>query len=392
MPRWRRLCTGSRIRPEPVPNCDEPMPRSNSPQPHLRLETLDGLRLLAALSVALFHFGFRGLTLGYTQTSLPAYEGVLKYGYLGVQLFFVISGFVIAYSAEGRTPSQFAIARFARIYPTFLLCMTLTFAVVSAFGAPFLQAGFGQWAANLIIKPESLGQQAMDGSYWSIFYEVVFYGWIFLLMVVGVFRRDRYPAIVIGWLLLSVLDRAFLSSGIMRYLLLTDQSAFFCAGLVLYAAFRDGYTPRNLALLALSTGVAVYQSLDLAQWNRANYHVAYSDMVVAASCVAIVAVVAGAVRLPRAPLPSGVMLALGGLTYPFYLLHQHIGYVAFNRLGDGVSPLALVVAVTLMLLILSCLIWRYLERPAQSWTKSVLTRATALLAANRARPRAGIAN
>ncbi|WP_449256450.1 hypothetical protein [Bosea sp. (in: a-proteobacteria)] len=39
-----------------------------------RLETLDGLRLVAALSVALFHFGFLRLTIGYTRMSLPAAE------------------------------------------------------------------------------------------------------------------------------------------------------------------------------------------------------------------------------------------------------------------------------------------------------------------------------
>lgn len=82
-----------------------------------RVGVLDELRLLAALAVVLFHFGFRGRTLEVTEMSLTAWEWLLKYGYLGVQMFFVISGFVIAYSAEGRTPIQFGIARFARIYP-----------------------------------------------------------------------------------------------------------------------------------------------------------------------------------------------------------------------------------------------------------------------------------
>lgn len=371
------------------------MSQPNASLPGHRLETLDGLRLVAALSVALFHFGFLGLRIGYTRMSLPAAETVLKYGYLGVPLFFVISGFVIAYSAEGRTPVQFAIARFARIYPTFLICMTATFLVVLAFGAPFLQAGLAQWAANLIVKPELLGQKAMDGSYWSIFYEAVFYGWVVLLMALGAFRRERYPAIVLLWLLVSVLDRAFLSSKILRYLLLTDESAFFCAGLLLYAAFRGGYTRRILVLLALAAAVAIYQSLDLLHWNRANYHVDYSDLVAAIASVAVIAIVAAAIRLPRLPLPSGVTLAIGGLTYPFYLLHQHIGYVAFNRLGDALPPVAMVAAVTLALLLLSALVWRFVERPAQGWTKATLTGwagARALLPANGARPHPGIAN
>jgi len=347
-------------------------PRSQSSQ--LRLETLDALRLLAALSVALFHFGFRGLTLDLTDVALPTYEAVLKHGYLGVQLFFVISGFVIAYSAEGRTPIQFGIARFARIYPTFLLCMTITFLVVLAFGSPRLHATAVQWAANLIIKPALLGQEALDGSYWSIFYEVVFYAWVFAFMAMGLFKRANYPAIVVAWLLISVIDRATIASGVMRYLVLTDQSAFFCAGLLLYAAFRDGYGRKTMVLLGLSTAVAIYQSLQLAQWSREHYQVAYSDAVVAAACIAIIAIVAAAIRFPQTPLPSRLMLALGGLTYPLYLLHQHIGYVVFNQVGTAIQPLPLVIVVTLGMVVASYLIWRFFERPAQSWTKSVLTR------------------
>jgi peptidoglycan/LPS O-acetylase OafA/YrhL len=339
-----------------------------------RVGVLDLLRLLAALAVVFFHLGFRGRTLEVTDFSLPDWEPVLKYGYLGVQMFFVISGFVIAYSAEGRTPMQFAIARFARIYPMFVLCMTLTFLVVVNFGAPYLHATISQWVANLIIKPELLGREVMDGSYWSIFYEIVFYGWVFVLMTLGLFKRRMYPVVIAVWLTVSVIDRAFFGSSLMRYLLLTDQSGFFCAGLVLYAAFRDGYTPRNLVLLGLSIAVAMYQSVELAQWNRVHYGTSYSDMVVALSCLVIVAIIAVAIRIRQTFLPQWIMLALGGLSYPLYLLHQHIGYVILNNFAAAATPNAMIVATVLLLICISYLFWRFIDRPAQHMVKSVLTR------------------
>jgi peptidoglycan/LPS O-acetylase OafA/YrhL len=90
-------------------------------QPVGRVEALDLLRLFAVLAVVLYHYGFRGAAAdGFTTASLTDLTPIAKYGYLGVQLFFVISGFVIAYSAEGRTASGFAIARIARIYPGFI--------------------------------------------------------------------------------------------------------------------------------------------------------------------------------------------------------------------------------------------------------------------------------
>ncbi len=339
-----------------------------------RVGVLDELRLLAALAVVLFHFGFRGHTLGVTDMSLTAWEWLLKYGYLGVQMFFVISGFVIAYSAEGRTPIQFGIARFARIYPMFVLCMTVTFLFVVGYGAPHLNATIFQWAANLIIKPELLGQQLMDGSYWSISYEVVFYGWVFVLMMLGRFKREAYPVIILGWLLISVVDRAFFGSVLMRHLFLTDESGFFCAGLVLHLIFREGYDSRNVALLVLSVVVAIYQSMELTQWNRDNYGTSYSDLVVSISCLAIVAIIALAIRRQRSLLPAGVMLALGGISYPLYLLHQHIGYVIFNRVGPTASPEAVVTATVLLLICISYLLWRFADEPSRQLTKSALMR------------------
>ncbi len=90
------------------------MPPSDSPTS--RVEALDLLRLVAVLGVVLYHFGFWGpASQGVPQVALPWLTPMAKYGFLGVPGFFVISGFVIAYSAEGRTATGFAIARFSRI-------------------------------------------------------------------------------------------------------------------------------------------------------------------------------------------------------------------------------------------------------------------------------------
>jgi peptidoglycan/LPS O-acetylase OafA/YrhL len=76
---------------------------------------------------------------------------VAKYGFLGVPAFFVISGFVIAYSAERRTAVGFVIARFSRLYSTFDFCMTLTFLAILMWGPPHFKATPAQWFANLFI-------------------------------------------------------------------------------------------------------------------------------------------------------------------------------------------------------------------------------------------------
>jgi peptidoglycan/LPS O-acetylase OafA/YrhL len=362
--------------------------RETSANPHNRLAAFDLLRLLAALAVVLFHYAFRGANASQTIISLPAFDAVARYGYLGVQLFFVISGFVIAYSAEGRSPVAFGISRFARIYPTFLLCATITFVITILFGSPYLSASLSQWLGNLIIAAPALKQEFLDGSYWSIVYEVVFYSWVFLLLMVGTFRREYYGVIVVGWLLISVVNQAFIHSGLLKHLFLTDQSAFFCIGLLLYAQFRGQRDRALYLLLALSIAVAINQSLVLAEWNRANYYVEYSDWIVVLACLSIVAITALATRIRSLPLPTTLVLAAGGLTYPLYLLHQQIGYVALNRFAESGSPLMLIAITTIGMIAFSYLVWRYFERHAQPLVKSACGRIQTRLESGWLRPAA----
>ena len=114
---------------------------------------------------------------------------VAQYGFLGVPIYFAISGFVIAYSAEGRTAVGFAIARFSRIYPTFVLCMTLTFAATALLGAGHFEVTPAQWFGNLFIAAPLVGQPYVDTSYWSLAIEVIFYAWVTVFIAFGLFPR-----------------------------------------------------------------------------------------------------------------------------------------------------------------------------------------------------------
>ena len=123
--------------------------RSDSP----RVPALDLLRLAAVGAVILYHYGFWGPAAhGVPQVAVPSLAPFAQYGFLGVPVFFMISGFVIAYSAEGRTPVGFAIARFSHIYPTFVFCMTLTFALILLMGGSHfevtLEAALAQLKPN----------------------------------------------------------------------------------------------------------------------------------------------------------------------------------------------------------------------------------------------------
>jgi peptidoglycan/LPS O-acetylase OafA/YrhL len=348
-------------------------PKTSLP-PKGRLEALDLLRVAAVFAVMLFHFGFRGAAEGdFTAVSLPLLEPIAKYGYLGVQLFFVISGFVIAYSADGRTLAGFAIARVARIYPGFLFCMTVTCLLTVMIGAPRFETSFGQWLANTLIVAPALKQPFMDAAYWSIVYEITFYAWVAFFVATGIFRR-RIDLIILVWLALSLLNEAVFGSRVVLRILLSDESAFFAAGLLLYEIYTGRRDRAVQGLLALAVATAAAQSVFNLAWMRSHFPVPFDDFTVVAISIAAIAAVAIAVRIPRLPFRPGLVVALGAMTYPLYLLHQHIGYMAFNRLGGTVSPAVLVPAVMAAVAILAFATWRYVERPAQRMMKNALTK------------------
>jgi peptidoglycan/LPS O-acetylase OafA/YrhL len=258
--------------------------------------------------------------------------------------------------------------------------MTLTFLVTMAIGAPRFETTITQWLANLVIASPALKQPFMDGAYWSIVYELTFYGWVFLLMCFSVFSRQN-DRIVISWIFISMLNDLVLHSSILQRLFITDDSAFFCAGLVLYEFYRGRRDAIVMMLLALTSLTALRQAFTGADWLRDHYQLTFDNGVIAAICLGSIGAVALATRIRHVPLSPAVILAVGGLTYPLYLLHQHIGYMLLNRFADWAPPGILITLVAFVMIVLSLAIWRLVERPAQRALKPILTAGADRLAA-----------
>lgn len=335
----------------------------------VRVEALDLLRLVAVLAVVLYHFGFWGPA---HQTAIPSMASFAKYGFLGVPVFFIISGFVIAYSAEGRTATGFAIARFSRIYPTFVFCMTLTSLAILILGKPNFEAGFHQWLANLFIAAPALGEQYIDTSYWSLVIEVVFYAWVAVLISFGLFPR-RIDTIILIWFGITFANELTVDLSLIEKLFIADDSGFFAIGLLIYEYHRGRRDVMLYGILALSVCTAIFQALHKLPKLSALTGATFDEWIVVTICLLSVAVIFLALRVRRIPLPAGFLIGVGGLTYPLYLLHMQTGYVIFCASAAPMRSPMYVAAIVLGISLLSWAVWRYVERPAQRWTKNVLT-------------------
>ncbi|WP_081738690.1 acyltransferase family protein [Mesorhizobium ciceri] len=339
------------------------------------IATLDLLRLAAALAVVFFHYFFRGAAAeGYLAQGYPLAAPFALYGYLGVNLFFLISGFVIAWSAENRSWDQFAVARVVRLYPGFLLCMTITFAIVFLAGSPLLSASFVQYAANLSMFAPAFGQPFMDGVYWSIVLELVFYGWVTLALLTGLFQKRKLELIFI-WLAISALNEFFIGSGAARLLFITEFGPFFAAGVLVHHLHAHGRSLPAMLLLAAAFLISCGTLSVTQHWMLGHYGIAVASANLVVANVVMHATLIGAVLLRNRLRPSALTLALGGLTYPLYLLHQDIGYLAINTATPLVGKWLAAFGCIALMLFVSWAIWRTCERPAQLLLRVWLGRA-----------------
>ena len=325
---------------------------------------LDVMRVAAVAAVAWFHYGFRMQVTGEAGPVVGAGEPGewARFGYLGVSVFFAISGYVISISTEGRDPFTFAVARIARLWPVYVVAMTLTALVTLAVPALGFPLSLPQYLANLTMLSPFLGQPFMDGAYWSIVAEILFYGWVGLLMLVGLWSRHQV-AIALAWLAMAALDQAVIGSDILRRLLLTDFAGFFAFGMMLRARERGeaGATLVLAAAFVQAIAAAILFAGGLVELYRGE---PFSPIAVAGIVAVSLIVLVLATRLDVPWLPVGPVAVAGRATYPFYLLHQHIGYAGFFLLtpvlGLSVSSLVILAGVALAALVLTVGV----ERPA----------------------------
>lgn len=368
------------------------MVEANDRSDRSRVPGLDLLRLAAVAAVILYHYGFWGPTSndGVPQIALPYLAAFAQYGFLGVPVFFTISGFVIAYSAEGRTPIGFAIARFSRIYPTFLFCMTLTFVTTLLLGGTHFEVTFAQWLANLFVAAPALGQSYVDTSYWSLVIEIVFYAWVALFMALGLFPR-RIDLLILVWLGITFANELTIDAPVFEKLFIADDSGFFAVGLLTYEYYRGRRDLALFCILALSAGTSVFQAIHKLERLGVHTNGSFDERVVAAICLVSIAAIFVATRIRRLPLPAGLVLAAGGITYPLYLLHMQVGYTILSAAGPVGHAEPWTAAIVSGAIVLAWVTWRFVERPAHRWTKDRMTACAARLGWN-SRPRADVGN
>ncbi|MCC5973623.1 MAG: acyltransferase [Rubellimicrobium sp.] len=278
----------------------------------------------------------------------------------GVDVFFVISGFIVTLSAarfHGR-PGAFLARRILRVVPLYWLFTTLMVAVVVVLPQGAKDTGFepGQIVASYLFLPWARedGRIAPVLSLgWTLNYEIFFYA----LFALALAMRRPLAGAALGIGALVAAGLAFGPTGAAALFWTSPLMLEFLFGMALARLWQAGIVRPDLRLacLAMLLGLAGLVLL----------HGSGLPRVLAAGIPATVIVAGGTLLCPSRPMPFQL---LGDASYALYLSHRFVlrGMTLVLLPLLPAVPLwtsAFVVATSALALVTSVLVWRYVERP-----------------------------
>ncbi len=342
---------------------------SNHPITRGHVPELDGIRGIAILTVMLGHFA-----IGFTPANRidAAVKTLMQAGWAGVDLFFVLSGFLITgilLEAKGSRHyfRNFYARRILRIFPAYYAFLFLFFVVAPPLARPFFDWPFDAWASsqwwfwayisNLqILFPDWIRPEPLS-HFWSLAVEEQFY--LFWPAVVLLSTRRSLTRICLFFLVASIALRIWIQvAGIpptAGYRLTPARLDTLCAGALLAICVRDPATwswirkwaGKGIAVALAGLVLVSIPERSLLQTGFAVQAVGYSLLALLGACL-----ITAGIDPDRAPtrtntlLRSRPLLFLGKYSYAMYIIHFPLDWAMENS-GWGVTRFPVVFGTAL---------------------------------------------
>jgi peptidoglycan/LPS O-acetylase OafA/YrhL len=304
---------------------------------------------------------------------------IQDFGWLGVVIFFLVSGYIISEVATRETRTMFAVKRVLRIYPALIASIVVILGIHALrprFGvAAGGHIGFGQaaWSMTLLNYVRA-ADRPVNGVAWSLIIEVLFYGLIFLL--IGVLRRRPVLAIVLELACVAaIVDTARnfpVSSFVPNWFLLAAGVAYIPL-LVLGQAVWMWSTKRCSLRVAVGLGTLAWLVFVFGM-RRIHPEFLVPQNSYGVSVALALGVFVFAVRNePRIRLPRWIA-AVSVVSYSVYLIHGPVTELVMDALTKHLPFTASLVIALGVLAICAVLMWRLVEVPSQAIARRLTSR------------------
>ncbi|UXS01100.1 acyltransferase family protein [Agrobacterium tumefaciens] len=340
---------------------------------------IDVLRFIAAIMVMAYHLGYKAWSLDtyYLHEELRAPDILWSwseetwFGWVGVQIFFVISGFVIAFSSENSAPSKFIVGRIARLAPVMWISATICLAITLYWQAFPVSSALYLYAKSITFFPFG---PWIAGQIWTLPIEIMFYGLMLALLIFRSFDRIAWVCLAVAfasafyWLAVT---SGFYedTTGRLTQLFLLQHGCYFALGVAFWLLKTKGASALNVAVMVVSllpTWVQIKTSL---VWEKPGFGFDLWPMVPYLVWAFAMFAMAGSIYwnsyISRVLTPvRGLVMALGRITYPLYLVHFHVGGAIMLWLyPTGVSPEASIALAFAGSIAVAFVIAQWIEKP-----------------------------
>jgi peptidoglycan/LPS O-acetylase OafA/YrhL len=305
----------------------------------------------------LYHYCFQSNSpFDNTALSYPELSGFVQYGFMGVDFFFVISGFVICMSAEKGDLNKFIVSRLLRLYPAYVVCVIFTALVAVCFSAK--SVSFFQFLINITMFQEFLRVPHIDAVYWTLSFELVFYFWIGVAIFTGLIKKIEL--LVIPFVIVSFAATLWAEPVLVKALFISPWAHYFVAGVIFYKLYKEGWSTYRFMALLICYGVSALNVLELARNMTAYHSVDFSAKVMFSQVTIIYLVMFLAALGAYDNIKVRWFRAAGAITFPLYLLHGLIGNVILSQFSDLSRWFGLLVTI-MIVITLSIAVSQYIE-------------------------------
>lgn len=346
-----------------------------------RLKFLDGLRVVAIIMVMLFHYFYLFNGQLYN-VSLPD-KNHFKYGYLGVELFFIISGFVITLTLTKSTCFlNFLKKRWIRLFPGMLVCSLLSYIIISLLDNenhfPDSKKIVNLLVSNSFVSPAvinpafNIKTAYIDAPYWSLWVEIQFYitiGLIYFLSKTSFIRNFLIVSISLALLFFVSHQFHFLPSKINWFLRVileifnfSQHALWFVLGVLIFKLY---YANKNIRIVLLIFVVVLLQLWFL---NFEYYSISFILI-----CTFIFYSFLYNQKL-LGFLTNSLFQKIGIASYSIYLLHQNIGILLLSKLNHVFGKINFILPLIIILgfSYIGILLYNNFEKPFGNYLKRKL--------------------